>query len=61
MRESDAPPPGDPESRRSRVWALLFIAALVIFVVWFSLANREIREPGRNTSGPGVQSASDSP
>ena len=41
MRESDAPPPGDPSMRRSRPWALLIIAAILVFLVWFVLENRE--------------------
>jgi hypothetical protein len=49
MRESDAPPPGDPEMRRSRPWALLIIAVILVFVVWFALEHREVR---RNDSGP---------
>lgn len=52
MRESDAPPPGDPAARRSRPWALLIIAVILVFLVWFTLENREIRRPGRNSSGP---------
>jgi hypothetical protein len=54
MRESDAPPPGDPAMRRSRPWALLIIAGIVVFLVWLVLENREIRRPGRNSSGPTV-------
>ena len=54
MRESDAPPPGDPEVRRSRPWALLIIAVILVFLVWFALENRDIRRPGRNSSGPTV-------
>lgn len=54
MRESDAPPPGDPAMRRSRPWALIFIAAIVIFIVWFAVENWDIRRPGRDSSGPTV-------
>lgn len=57
MHESDAPPPGDPSTHGSGVWAGVIIAAILIFVVWFSLENREVREPGRNSTGPGVQNA----
>jgi hypothetical protein len=52
MRESDAPPPGDPSMRRSRVWGFLFIAAILLFLVWFAAENRDIRRPGRDSSGP---------
>lgn len=55
MRESDVPPPGDPSTRRSGVWAGVIIAVILVFIVWFSLENREVREPGRNSTGPGVQ------
>lgn len=51
MRESDIPPPGDPESRRSGVWALLIIAVILVFVVWFAMENWETRRPGHNDSG----------
>ncbi|MBW3570076.1 MAG: hypothetical protein KY467_03110 [Gemmatimonadetes bacterium] len=54
MRESDAPPPGDPAMRRSRPWALLIIAAILVFLVWFAAENWEIRRPGRDSSGPAV-------
>lgn len=54
MRESDAPPPGDPAMRRSRPWAWLIMAVIVVFLVWFVLENRDIRRPGRNSSGPTV-------
>jgi hypothetical protein len=57
MRESDVPPPGDPANRRSGLWAGLIIATVLVFIVWFSLENREVREPGRNSTGPGVQNA----
>lgn len=57
MRESDAPPPGDPSLRGSGVWAGVIIAVVLVFVVWFALENREVREPGRNSTGPGVQNA----
>jgi hypothetical protein len=54
MRESDAPPPGDPAMRRSRPWALIFIAAIVIFLVWFAVENWGTRRPGGgDISGPG--------
>lgn len=55
MRESDVPPPGDPASRRSRPWAILIIAAILVFIVWFAMENREVRRPGRPATGPGVQ------
>jgi uncharacterized RDD family membrane protein YckC len=55
MRESDMPPPGDPAVRGSRVWAYLIIAAILVFVVWFAAENWGVREPGRNSTGPGVQ------
>ncbi|HEX2207338.1 MAG TPA: hypothetical protein VHG93_06620 [Longimicrobium sp.] len=51
MRESDAPPPGDPSMRRSRPWALLIIAAILVFLVWFVLENRET---DRNRGAPVV-------
>lgn len=54
MRESDAPPPGDPSVRRSRPWALLIIAAILVFLVWFAIENWDIRRPGRDSSGPAV-------
>lgn len=54
MRESDAPPPGDPTMRRSRVWGFLFIALILLFLVWFAAENWDIRRPGRNSSGPTV-------
>ena len=57
MRESDVPPPGDPSLRGSRVWAFLIIAAMLIFIAWFAAENWTVREPGRNSSGPGVQNA----
>jgi hypothetical protein len=54
MRESDTPPPGDPAMRRSRPWALIFIAAILIFLVWFAIENWGTRRPGGgDTSGPG--------
>jgi hypothetical protein len=54
MRESDAPPPGDPAMRRSRPWALIFIAAIVIVLAWFAVENWGTRRPGGgDTSGPG--------
>jgi hypothetical protein len=37
MRESDEPPPGDPESRLSRPWAFLIIAVVLAFVAWFAV------------------------
>jgi hypothetical protein len=54
MRESDTPPPGDPEMRRSRPWALLIIAVILVFLVWFAVENWGIRRPGRDSSGPTV-------
>lgn len=54
MRESDAPPPGDPSMRRSRPWAFLIIAAILIFIIWFAVENWGTRRPGGgDTSGPG--------
>ena len=50
MRESDAPPPGDPESRRSRLWAVLIMLAIVAFLAWLVLENRDIRRPGRQST-----------
>lgn len=55
MRESDAPPPGDPSMRGTRVWGLVIIAALLIFFVWFAAENWEVRGPGLNSTGAGVQ------
>lgn len=55
MRESDMPPPGDPDVRGSRVWAYLIIAAILIFIIWFAAENWGVREPGRDSTGPGVQ------
>jgi hypothetical protein len=55
MRDSDTPPPGAPSMRGSRVFALLIIAVILAFVIWFAARNWGVREPGRNTSGPGVQ------
>lgn len=52
MRESDAPPPGDPSVRRSRPWALLIIAVILVFLVWFAIENWDIRRPGRDSGGP---------
>ena len=57
MRESDVPPPGDPENRRSRPWAILIIAAVLVFIAWFVVENREVTRPGRSGVGPGVQNA----
>jgi hypothetical protein len=54
MRESDAPPPGDPTMRRSRVWGFVFIALILLFQVWFAAENWDIRRPGRSSSGPAV-------
>ena len=56
MRESDAPPPGDPANRRSRVWAFLIMAVILVFLIWFAAENWEVRRPGRDTSGPGLNS-----
>jgi hypothetical protein len=56
MRESDAPPPGDPANRRGRVWAFLIMAVILLFLVWFAAENWDIRRPGRDTSGPGPNS-----
>lgn len=58
MRESDIPPPGDPSMRGSRIWALLFMAAVLIFIVWFAAENWRAREPGRNAPSPAVPAAS---
>lgn len=55
MRESDAPPPGDPSMRGSRVWGLVIIAVLVIFFVWFAADNWRVRGPGRNNTEIPVQ------
>ncbi|HLM67187.1 MAG TPA: hypothetical protein VK358_06655, partial [Longimicrobium sp.] len=57
MRESDIPPPGDPSMRSSRIWALLIMATVLVFIVWFAAENWGVREPGRNSTGPGVQNA----
>jgi hypothetical protein len=57
MRESDAPPPGDPAMRRSRPWALLIIAVILVFLVWFAAENWGTRRPGGDTSGPGPNSS----
>jgi hypothetical protein len=38
--------------RRSRVWGFLFIALILLFLVWFAAENWDIRRPGRNSSGP---------
>ena len=54
MRESDAPPPGDPANRRSRVWAFLIIGVILVFLAWFAAENWGTRRPGGgDTSGPG--------
>lgn len=57
MDESDIPPPGDPALRGTRTWGLLIIAVILGFLVWFAAENWEVREPGRNSTGPGVQNA----
>jgi hypothetical protein len=54
MRESEAPPPGDPAMRRSRPWALLIIAVILVFLIWFAAENWGTRRPGRDSSGPTV-------
>jgi hypothetical protein len=54
MRESDAPPPGDPAMRRSRPWALLIIALILVFLIWFAVEHWGTRRPGRDSSGPTV-------
>jgi len=55
MRESDAPPPGDPATRGSGVWAGIIIGVILLFILWFVLRNREVREPGPGTTIPTVQ------
>ncbi|HEX6039487.1 hypothetical protein [Longimicrobium sp.] len=55
MRESDMPPPGDPAVRGSRVWAYLFIAAILVFIAWFAAEHWSTRQSNRNTTVP-VQS-----
>jgi hypothetical protein len=55
MRESEAPPPGDPSMRGSRWWARLIIAAVLVFVVWFAVEHWGTRDPGRNSTGIGVR------
>lgn len=57
MRESDSPPPGDPSMRGSRVFGLLIIAVIVVFIVWFAAENWSTRRPGHNPIGPGPQPA----
>lgn len=55
MRESDAPPPGDPSMRGTRVWGLVIIAVLLIFFAWFAAENWRARDPGRNRTEIPVQ------
>jgi hypothetical protein len=52
MRESDIPPPGDPSMRGTRIWGLVIIAAVLIFIIWFAAENWTRRDPGRNPTVP---------
>lgn len=59
MRESDSPPPGDPSMRGSRVFGLVIIAVMLVFIVWFAAENWTRRDPGRNPTVPTDQSSGD--
>jgi hypothetical protein len=59
MHESDIPPPGDPSMRGPRIWGLLIIAAVLIFIIWFAAENWSRRDPGRDPSVPTGQNSGD--
>ncbi|HYW13864.1 MAG TPA: hypothetical protein VE871_18015 [Longimicrobium sp.] len=59
MRESDIPPPGDPSMRGSRIFGLVIIAVILVFIVWFAAENWTRRDPGNNPTVPTGQSSGD--
>lgn len=52
MRESDVPPPGDPSMRGSRIFGLLVVAVIVVFIAWFAAENWISRRPSQTPVGP---------
>lgn len=45
--------------RGTRIWGLLMVAVVLVFIIWFAAENWTRRDPGRNPTVPTDQSSGD--